>query len=71
MAERNFTLTLPASMVEYVGNALAQRPYGEVVGVLATIQRQVTEQTTPHPVAQSMAKEIDRLDAMRAHAAAE
>jgi len=42
--ERELTLTLPASAVQYIYEALGERPYKEVSGLLEIIRDQVSVQ---------------------------
>lgn len=39
-----FTVQLTAEQITYIGQALSSKPYGEVVGLVQSIQRQVDEQ---------------------------
>ena len=41
-----FTIKLSAQELQIAANALAQRPYGEVAAVIASMQKQVSAQET-------------------------
>lgn len=44
MTTENFSITLTPKDLDYVVNAIAQRPYIECVRLIADIQRQITAQ---------------------------
>lgn len=45
--DKQFTLNLGGNAINIIFNALQDRPYREVAGVIAGIQRQVEEQQKP------------------------
>lgn len=45
--DKKFTLELGGNAINVIFNALQDRPYREVAGVIAEIQRQIEEQQRP------------------------
>ena len=49
MEDKDISITLKGNAWNVVMNALASRPYGEVVALVAEIQRQAAEQINDAP----------------------